>query len=166
MYKCTSEHNAVKILPNKLDKFRYRERDMSTLLKMLITDKERIVLLLGLHGIGKSALARNTCHYVAERKLFTGGIIFIQLKGMSSLFPMLKLIMREIIRKLDLTLEEKRALENDTFSENAMIEFFTDFFNRKIVQRFAKQKHCPKFSKNLFLLCLDNAGGMMEHQDC
>ena len=106
---------------------------MSTLLKMLITDKERIVLLLGLHGIGKSALARNTCHYVAERKLFTGGIIFIQLKGMSSLFPMLKLIMREIIRKLDLTLEEKRALENDTFSENAMIEFFTDFFNRKIV---------------------------------
>ena len=37
MYKCTSEHNAVKILPNKLDKFKYRERDMSTLLKMLIT---------------------------------------------------------------------------------------------------------------------------------
>ena len=130
---------------------------------MLITDKERIVLLLGLHGIGKSALARNTCHYVAERKLFTGGIIFIQLKGMSSLFPMLKLIMREIIRKLDLKMEEKRALENDTFSENAMIEFFTDFFNQKIEQRFSKQKHCPKYSKNLFLLCLDNAGGMMEH---
>ena len=111
---------------------------------MLITDKERIVLLLGLHGIGKSALARNTCHYVAERKLFTGGIIFIQLKGMSSLFPMLKLIMREIIRKLDLTMEEKRALENDTFSENAMMEFFTDFFNRRIKQKFSKQKHCPK----------------------
>ena len=124
------------------------------------------MLLLGLHGIGKSALARNTCHYVAERKLFTGGIIFIQLKGMTSLFPMLKLIMREIIRKLDLTLEEKRALENDTFSENAMTEFFTDFFNRNMTQRFAKQKHCPKTSKNLFLLCLDNAGGMMEHQDC
>ena len=135
---------------------------------MLITEKERIVLLLGLHGIGKSALARNTCHYVAERKLFTGGIIFIQLKGMSSLFPMLKLIMREIIRKLDLTMEEKRALENDTFSENAMIEFFTDFFNRSIKQKFSKQKHCPKSkcSKNLFLLCLDNAGGLMEHQDC
>lgn len=29
MYKCTSEHNAVKILPNKLDRFKYRERDMS-----------------------------------------------------------------------------------------------------------------------------------------
>ena len=146
MYKCTSEHNAVKILPNKLDRFKYRERDMSTLLKMLITEPERIVLLLGLHGIGKSALARNTCHYVAERKLFTGGIIFIQLKGMSSLFAMLKIIMREIIKKLDLTLEEKRALENDTFSENAMIEFFTDFFNRKLKQKFVKQKHCPRDS--------------------
>ena len=160
--KCTSEHNLVKILPNKLENFKYRERDMSELLKMLITDKERIVILLGLHGIGKSALARNTCWYVAERKLFTGGIIFLQLKGMSSHFAMLKYIMRNIMNQLDLTVEKKRELENETFSQDAMIEFFIQFFNHKTNKKFKKQKHNSKLRTNLFLLCLDNAGGIIE----
>ena len=135
---------------------------MSELLKMLITDKERIVILLGLHGIGKSALARNTCWYVAERKLFTGGIIFLQLKGMSSHFAMLKYIMRNIMNQLDLTVEKKRELENETFSQDAMIEFFIQFFNHKTNKKFKKQKHNSKLRTNLFLLCLDNAGGIIE----
>ena len=64
-------------MPSKLAKFSYREKEMSKLLEIILADKERIVNILGLHGIGKSYLARNTLHYVAERKLFTGGILFI-----------------------------------------------------------------------------------------
>ena len=64
-------------MPSKVAKFSFREKDMSKLLEIILADKERIVNILGLHGIGKSCLARNTLHYVAERKLFTGGIIFI-----------------------------------------------------------------------------------------
>lgn len=132
---------------------------------MLLKDKNRIVSILGLHGIGKSALARNTCHYVAERKLFTGGIIFIQLKGMSSFFSMLKLIMRDITKQLKLNAEQKRELENETFSQEAMIDFIINFFNGSISQNYIRQKHVNKRANNLFLICLDNAGQVIEHAD-
>ena len=39
--------------------------------------EEKIVMLLGLHGIGKSSVARNTLHYIYERKYVTGGILWI-----------------------------------------------------------------------------------------
>ena len=42
-WKCMSEHNIVKILPYKLEKLIFRDKDMSKLLKMLLEDKERIV---------------------------------------------------------------------------------------------------------------------------
>ena len=50
---------------------------MSKILQNMLQDNEKIIPLLGLHGIGKSALARNTLHYATDRKLFTGGIMFI-----------------------------------------------------------------------------------------
>ena len=75
---------------------------MSQLLEALILHKVRIISLLGLRGIGKSSLARNTLHFAAERKMFKGGILFIQLKDTRTLFTMLKLIMRNILRFLNL----------------------------------------------------------------
>ena len=68
--------------------------------------------LLGLRGIGKSSLARNTLHYAAERKIFTGGVLLIQLKDIRSSFTMLKLIMRAILGHLDMSTEEKRKLND------------------------------------------------------
>ena len=76
-WKCLSDHNSIKSIPAKLDKFKFREKDMSKILQNMLQDNEKIIPLLGLHGIGKSALARNTLHYATDRKLFTGGIMFI-----------------------------------------------------------------------------------------
>ena len=67
---------------------------MSNLLEMILSGDERIIPLYGLHGVGKSALARNTLHYVAERKLCTGGILLIQLKNYQSNFSLIKQIMQ------------------------------------------------------------------------
>ena len=49
------------------------------LMRLLETGKSTILPILGLDGIGKSALAKNVLHYAADRKYFTGGIIMIQL---------------------------------------------------------------------------------------
>ena len=62
---CLSDHNSIKYIPAKLEKLKFREKEMSKLIESLLICKERIVPLLGLHGVGKSALARNTLHYVA-----------------------------------------------------------------------------------------------------
>ena len=48
-----------------------------------MSDK-RLVMILGLHGVGKSAVAKNAVHYMLERKYFTGGVIFVDLKGIRS----------------------------------------------------------------------------------
>ena len=53
----------------------FREKEISTLLEYLLISNERIVTILGLRGIGKSSLARNTMHYAKDRKMFTRGII-------------------------------------------------------------------------------------------
>lgn len=87
------------------------------LLEYLLASKEKIVALLGLRGMGKSSLARNTLHYAAERKMFLGGIMLIQLKDIRSCFTMLKLIMRAILSFLNLSANEKRKLTDSTCSE-------------------------------------------------
>ena len=67
-----------------------------------MNQNEKIVPISGHHGVGKSALARNTLHYLADRKLFAGGIIFIKLKENRTVFNLLKLIRIAIMNGLAL----------------------------------------------------------------
>lgn len=51
---------------------------MSEIISHLLNKKKRnIVSLVGLDGVGKSALARSILHFAAERKYFTGGIMML-----------------------------------------------------------------------------------------
>lgn len=102
---------------------------MSQLLQYLLEDNYKIVSLLGLRGVGKSCLARNSLHFVAERKIFTGGILLIQLKDIKSTFAMLKLIMRAIFRFLKLDKEERRTLSDKICSQDRLTEYLISFFN-------------------------------------
>lgn len=105
---------------------------MSKLLSFLFRDGgSRIVPVIGLQGIGKSSLARNTLHYVCERKMFTHGILFIQLKDMRACFMMLKLLMRLLLKFINIDSVGKRKLLEKTNSKNAMIDYFVNFFNNK-----------------------------------
>lgn len=79
---------------------------MAQLLEMILS-QEKIVPLLGVRGIGKSSLAINTLHYAAERKMFPGGILMIQLKEVRHSFAMLKLIVREVTKQMKLNNKEK-----------------------------------------------------------
>ena len=115
--------------------------------------------------MGKSTLARNTCHYVAERKILSGGIIFVQFKTVRSIFAAVKIIMRTIIRQLDLNYEQKQTLGDQTLTHEAMIEYFIDFFNGEQEQDLKKKKNVTqnRGSSKKILLCLDDAGKIIEH---
>ena len=65
---------------------------------------------MGLRGIGKSSLARNTMHYVSDRKIFTGAILFIKLKDVRSTISMLKIIVRNLMKILTLSNADKKSL--------------------------------------------------------
>ena len=57
---------------------------MWELIKLLM-EGNRLVILLGLDGVGKSCLTRNAMHYMTERKVFTGGVVLIQIGNLNSI---------------------------------------------------------------------------------
>ena len=87
----------------------------------------RLIALLGLPGIGKSAMVRNTMHYILERKLFLGGIMLINLKNAKSLRDLIKKLKKIMIQALKLPFGIKRDTlehaEKDKFLE-ILVRFF------------------------------------------
>lgn len=102
-WSCISEHNLIKRIPAQAQNFKYRNKEVSELLELILARNSRLVTLLGLRGVGKSSLAKGVLHYAAARKMFCGGTLFIKLKGIKSCFVVMKEIMREITRALDMT---------------------------------------------------------------
>lgn len=80
-----------KELPTKLMNLKFREKEISELIESVMSG-ERLVILLGLHGLGKSSIARNALHYMCERKFFTGGVLLVQLKNVRDVFSLMKQI--------------------------------------------------------------------------
>ena len=73
----------IKNVPSKIENLIGREKHLNKIVKSVMSD-QRLVMILGLHGVGKSAVAKNAVHYMLERKYFTGGVIFVDLKGIRS----------------------------------------------------------------------------------
>ena len=72
----------------------------------------RFVNVIGLPGIGKTALAKNAVNYIADRKLFKQGIIFFSLKGYKSSSVFLKkLVTNIVVSNFDLEPDEKTKLD-------------------------------------------------------
>ena len=95
---------------------KFREKEISELIESVMSG-ERLVVLLGLHGFGKSSIARNALHYMSERKFFTGGVLLLQLKNVRDVFSLMKQIQRFIIKALDLTHETMTKLAQSTCLE-------------------------------------------------
>ena len=142
-----SQQVLVKNLPSKLQTLKFRDREIMDLVDS-VTNKhieEKIVMLLGLHGIGKSSVARNTLHYIYERKYVTGGILWIQLKGVRDVYSVAKHLQNHIYRSLNLTKDEINEITKSTCSEESLIQFIKEFFRNPSLPKY--QSADPK--KNL-----------------
>ena len=70
----------IKQLKLKAGNLSFREKEMQELVYNIMygalkDNGQRIVILIGDAGIGKSILARHACHYMADRRFFTGGVV-------------------------------------------------------------------------------------------
>lgn len=84
----------AKKIPNKQRDLKYRERELYTILERLLIKKEKIVVINGLRGIGKSSLAKLVMHFLSERKLCTSGNIYIDCKNLKDIYALLKTMQR------------------------------------------------------------------------
>ena len=90
--QCLSDHNLAKKIPNKQKDIKYREKEIYTILERILIQNEKMVVINGLRGIGKSSLAKIVMHFLSERKLCTGGNIYIECKNAKDIFALLKTI--------------------------------------------------------------------------
>ena len=127
--KCISRHNRVKRIPAKLESLIGREKDITSLLDYLTDEHDRLVNVVGLRGVGKSSFVRYSLHYVAERKMFTKGILTIQLKDTKNCIGMLKIIMREIMKLINIDRETQKTYMVEKCTQFLMMEYFCSFFN-------------------------------------
>ena len=98
--------------------------------------------VLGLSGIGKSSLVKNTLHFVSDRKYFTGGILYVQSEGVRKCYILLKLIMKSIAISLDLKESSRRDFELQYYSREAKtINFLVNFFNNRHGLKLKPHKH-------------------------
>lgn len=121
-----------------------------------LTNKEntRVLNILGLRGIGKSSVLINTLNYMAKRKVYTGGMISLNVKGMKRIFHLIKTIIRSILNFLDYGKMEL----NDVYEESNSrgMQYIIDFFNNP-VRNLKKPKRISQTHKLKFLLALDNS---------
>ena len=95
----------MKHIPAKQKGLKFREREIIRLIEEIVdkNSTEKIIIVLGLHGIGKSSIAKNALNYIYERKLVQGGILWIDLKGVIDVYAVVKLIQSHIYDSLFLS---------------------------------------------------------------
>lgn len=151
---------------------KFREKETMGLVDAIMdasgSRPDQIIMLLGLHGVGKSSVARNTLHYIYERKYITGGILWVQLKGVRDVYSVSKHLQKYIYRSLNLTKREINELTRETCTEEKLIEFIKEFFNNphdpKYLMKF-KKPPAARGGKKRFLICFDNAEELITHKE-
>ena len=161
---CKSEHVLIKQIPAKILNLQFRDKDLMETINHIMSG-ERFIMILGLHGVGKSSVARNALHYINERKYMTGGVMWVQLKGTKDVYAILKQIQSFIYRALILSRDEIAELTRDTCREKDLESFIIEFLNNPMQSKYAsklRRANLHKKQNSDFLICFDNCEELIE----
>ena len=82
-------------IPAKVDEYIGRQKEIFQMVQSVC--QNRLVNIIGLPGIGKTSLAKNAAHYMADRSMFKAGIVFLPLKGYTTCEIFLKKLLYNLI---------------------------------------------------------------------
>lgn len=82
-------------IPSKVEGFVGRQREIFEVVSSILAN--RLVTIIGLPGIGKTSLSKNAVHYLATRRVFKAGIVFMSLKGFINCEIFLKKLLTNLI---------------------------------------------------------------------
>lgn len=95
---------------------------------LLDENKPRLVALLGDIGLGKSAVARSACHFLIERRYFSGGVILLDLNSVKSfkIFEnkMKKIMIKSLAKGKESSIHHKIRKAKDENFTDLLCEFF------------------------------------------
>ena len=155
--ECLTHHVQIRELPNKLNDIEFREKQISSLVDVVLDkNKPRLVTLLGLRGVGKSAVARNACHYLLERRYFRGGVILIDLNCKKSFEVFVSKLKKIMIKHLKLQASDKTCQRIKKAKDESFIELLEEFFDQSNGSLKLSRKPVNSEKKMKFLLCLEN----------
>ena len=113
--------------------------------------------MLGLAGVGKSAVARDALHYVLERRYFGGGVIHIDLVQIKSYKIFENKVKGLLIKCLMIRQEDSRHQKIKKSYDLEFLELLEEFFEQKNEEFKLKDKATSQKNSQKFLLCFDNA---------
>lgn len=140
-----------------------RESDLFNLVQKIASNTKRLVSVVGVPGIGKSSLVRRAIHFFDNRKLFTGGIVLIQAKGVESTENLKKLIICSIISEISDEKIKQSIRETAITHPEALINNVIDYLKSK--EKILPSKGGIYGSRSRpFLLVFDNVEGLMKKE--
>ena len=92
--------------------------------------KAQLIVLLGLRGIGKSAIAKNALHYMRERRFITGGVILIDLKKVKSMNIFETKMKKMMTKSLNLTRDSDIFHKIENAEQEHLYDYLEKFFEQ------------------------------------
>lgn len=74
-----------------------RQKDMYLLVSKIMMAHVHLLTLIGLPGVGKSSLVKSTLHYLQDRSLLRGGIIYTDVRSIRDSKSFLRQINEQLI---------------------------------------------------------------------
>lgn len=104
-------------VPARVEGFIGRHRELHEVIKEI--QNQRLVIVQGVHGVGKSSLCREAANYLAERNVFEDGVIYLKVGGCDSI--------EGLLSKLDVELGHI-SKQIDSIEVNLISKFVINIF--------------------------------------
>jgi len=137
--------------------------DQSRLIEELCSTDIRLLNVVGMMGVGKSALVKQVFHKVKDRKIFLGGMLLVQAKSLASVDGLLDELLHTMIKGIVCEETTKKFHDEATYGQKdvkllCLKKLINSSTNKKQSDKIVKaeDRGFNSYEKCRFFICFDN----------